>query len=413
MKLLVVCARPPWPPTMADAMTVERMLRFLSARGHAVDLLCFTEHEAATRALRAGLAGACREIESVELPRWRSYASTALTLPLALPMQVQYYRSREMRRAVERRVARGGYDAVYTHLIRMAEYTRRLPVAKLLGVQISQALNLGRMHAHSASPLRRLFYRIEAAKVRPYEAAVCADYERVLLCGAADIRAIERSAPIPNARICPHGQDIPPLERVRAAQRVPGSIVLSGVMSTYTNVDAACWFAREVFPLVERRVPEAKFWIVGRNPQRAVRALQRESKVTVTGEVPDVHEWLCRAQVAVAPLRIGAGMQNKIVQAMACELPVVATSVANEGIGAKPPAQILLCDDPRAMADAVVGLLRDAQARRAIGAAARELVEAHWSWDANFERLEGWLEEAVAMRGARQSASAPAVPATR
>jgi glycosyltransferase involved in cell wall biosynthesis len=243
--------------------------------------------------------------------------------------------------------------------------------------------------------LRRAFYWIEAAKVRPYEATVCAAYERVLLCGPADIRAIEQTAPIPNARICPHGQDIPPLERVRATQRVPGSIVLSGVMSTYTNVDAACWFAREVFPLVEPRVPEARLWIVGRNPQRAVRALQRHSKITVAGEVPDVHEWLCRAQVAVAPVRIGAGMQNKVVQAMACELPVVATSVANEGIGAKPLAQIVLADDAGAMAEAVVGLLLDATSRREIGEAGREFAESHWGWETHFERLEGWLEEAI------------------
>jgi glycosyltransferase involved in cell wall biosynthesis len=86
---------------------------------------------------------------------------------------------------------------------------------------------------------------------------------------------------------------------------------------------------------------------------------------------------------------------------MACELPVVATSVANEGIGAKPPSQILLCDDPAEMADSIATLLRDAELRRSVGAAARQFVESHWSWDAHFERLEGWLEESVEIhRGA-------------
>jgi glycosyltransferase involved in cell wall biosynthesis len=393
MNLLVVSARPPHPPVMADSMTVDRLIRFLASRGHAVDLVSFTEDEAADRILREGLGDVCREITTVILPRWRSYLNTALTLPLALPMQAQYYRSNAMKRAIEQHVADGDYDVIYTHLIRMAEYTRRLPIAKALGVQISQALNLGRMYEHSSDPLRRLFYRIESAKVRPYEAEVSADYERVFLCGPSDIRAIEETAPIPNARICPHGQDIPPIERVRESKREAGSIVVSGVMSTYTNVDAVSWFARDVFPLVEQRIPEAKFWIVGRNPQRAVRALQRSDKVIVTGEVPNVYDWLCRAEVGVAPLRIGAGMQNKIVQAMACELPVVATSVANEGIGAKPPSQILLCDDPVEMADSIVSLLREAELRRSVGTAARQFVEDHWSWEAHFERLEGWLEE--------------------
>jgi glycosyltransferase involved in cell wall biosynthesis len=370
---------------------VDRLLRFLAGRGHRVDLACFVESEAESRTLREGLGDVCESIEAVVLPRWRSYARTALTLPGKHPMQVQYYLAGEMQRAIAGLVADGGYDLVYTHLIRMAEYARDLALPKVLGVQISQALNLGRMVEHSGDPFRKVFYRIEAAKVRPYEARVCASFDRVFLCGPSDIEAIEKTAPLPNAVVCPHGQDVPPLERVRAFEREPGAIVITGVMSTYTNADAASWFATEIFPLIEEEVPEASFWIVGRNPQRAVRGLARPPKVVVTGEVPDVYDWLCRAQIAVAPLRIGAGMQNKIVQAMACELPVVATRVANEGIGGAPDEHILLCDDPAATAETIVRLLRDEAARERLGTAARRFVEAHWTWEAHFEKLESVL----------------------
>jgi len=384
---------------MADAMTVDRLVRFLDSRGHEVELACFVENGAAERALREGIGGACREILTITLPRWRSYLQTALTLPARLPMQVQYYASNAMSESIRTRVSEGRYDVVYTHLIRMAEHTRLLDVPKVMGVQISQALNLRRMFDHSRDPFRRLFYWIESSKVEPYEARVCGDFDRVFLCGPSDIEAIEKTAPIPNARVCPHGQDIPPLARVREAQREPGAIAISGVMSTYTNVDAVSWFAEEILPRVEREVPEAQFWIVGRNPQRQVRALARPGRVVVTGEVPDVYDWLCRAQLSVAPLRIGAGMQNKVVQAMACELPVVATSVANEGIGAAPGTDILVADDATSMADQVVRLLRDAAERERIGRAARAFVEANWTWDANFERLERWLVEATELDG--------------
>jgi len=398
MRILVVSSRPPWPARTADAMTVERLIRFLAGRGHEVDLLCFVEDAEALHALRQGLGPACRQIEAVPLPRWRSYAQTALGLPGRWPMQVDYYRSPALRAALERLCATQRYDVVYTHLIRMAEYTRKLPLPKALGVQISQALNLERMLEHARDPFRRLFYTIEARKVRPYEARVCADFDRVFLCGPADVAALERSAPVGNAVICPHGQDVPPLERVRSAVREPGAIAVSGVMSTYTNVDAVSWFAKEVFPRVESRVPEACFWIVGRDPQRAVRALARPPRVVVTGEVPDVSDWLCRARVGVAPTRIGAGMQNKLVQAMACELPVVATSVANEGIGASPDQHLLLRDEPEAMADAVAALLRDPGRARALGESARRFVEAHWTWEAHFLRLEATLAEIARAR---------------
>jgi sugar transferase (PEP-CTERM/EpsH1 system associated) len=393
MKILVVASRPPWPPRMADAMTVDRLVRFLSARGHEVDLTCFVEDSEADATLREGLSGVCNRIETVRLPKWRSYLQTAFTLPGRLPMQAQYYRSRAMQARITSLIASKGYDVVYTHLIRMAEYTRHVAVPKAMGMQISQALNLSRMMSHVKDPLRQLFYRVEAAKVRPYEAKVAADFDRVFLCGPSDIAAIEETRPLPNAVVCPHGQDVPEIERVRAAKREEGAIAITGVMSTYTNVDAVSWFAKEIFPRVETEIEEARFWIVGRDPQRAVRALARPPAIEVTGEVPDVADWLLRARVAVAPLRIAAGMQNKIVQAMACELPVVATSVANEGIGAVPGEHIVIADDATAIAGAVTGLLRDPERARKIGRAAREFVESHWTWEAHFERLEAVLAE--------------------
>ena len=386
MKLLVLSSRPPWPPTRADQMTVERMLRFLATRGVEVDLACFVESEAEDRELRSELGSVCRRIATMKLPRWRSYAHTALSLAGRDPMQVAYYRSPEMARLVRERTASERYDLVYVHLIRMAEYARALTLPKVIGLQISQALNLERLVAHVGDPARRFFYRVETAKVRPYEAAVCADFDRVFLVGARDVEEIAKTAPVTNALVQPHGQDVPPLARVRASRREAGAIVMSGVMATYTNVNAATWFAREIFPRVERELPEASFWIVGRQPQPEVKALARPPRVVVTGEVPDVYDWLLRAEVGVAPLRIGAGMQNKLVQAMASELPVVATSVANEGIGATPESQLLLRDEPDAFADAVIGLLRDGAARERLGRAARAFVERHWTWEAHFEQ---------------------------
>lgn len=392
MRLLVLSSRPPWPPSRADQMTVDRMVRFLAGRGHEVDLACFVESEAEEHALRQGLGSVCRRIDAVRLPRWRSYASTLASLPTRQPMQVAYFADPSMRRLVEQRVAEGAYDVAYAHLIRMTEYVRRLRVPKAVGLQISQALNLERMHTHAKDPFRKVFYRIESSKVRPYEAHVCADFDQVFLVGQRDIDELQKTAPVTNAMVCPHGQDIPPFERVRGTPRDPGAIVISGVMATYTNVDAVSWFAKEIFPLVERAIPEASFWIVGRNPQRAVLDLARPPRVVVTGEVPDVSEWLCRASVGVAPLRIGAGMQNKLVQAMAAALPVVATTVANEGIGAMPESQILIRDEPKSFADAVVRLLRDAPERERLGRAARSFVEAHWTWEAHFEEMEKALQ---------------------
>ena len=217
MKLLVLSPRSPWPPKMADAMTVERMVRFLASRGHAVHLLSFVQDADEERGLRSALGGICHTIEAVRLPPWRSYLRTALTLPGSQPMAIQYYTSREMRELAARHAAE--CDLAYAHSIRMAEFARHLSLPTVLGMQISQSLNYGRMLQHAKDPLRGLFYRVERAKVGPYEAELCADFDKVLLCGPADIAELERTTPVPHAVICPHGQDVPPLENVRRAER--------------------------------------------------------------------------------------------------------------------------------------------------------------------------------------------------
>ena len=393
MKVLLLSSRPPWPPTRADQMTVDRLIRYLAGRGAEVELLCFVEGPDEDRALREGLGSACSRIETVPLPAWRSYLRTAASLPGPLPMQVAYFHSPAMERRLLQRLADGRPDVIYTHLIRMAEYSRHLPVPKVMGMQISQALNLQRVVDHATDPFRRFFYRVETGKVRPYEAAVAADFDRVFFCGPRDIEELETTAPVPNAVVCPHGQDIPAEARLRDAKREPGAIAISGVMATYTNVNAVTWFAEEIFPRVEREVPHASFWIIGRSPQRAVRALARPPRVVVTDEVPDVFDGLLRAEVGVDPLRIGAGMQNKVIQAMGAALPVVATSVANEGIGAVPGEHIVLRDDADSFARAVIDLLRDGDARERMGRAARRFVASHWTWEAHFDRLYEVLEE--------------------
>ncbi|UCE86153.1 MAG: glycosyltransferase [Deltaproteobacteria bacterium] len=400
MRILILSSRAPWPTDRADQLTVERMMRFLAACGDELDLVCFVDDARQDRALREHLGPLCRHIDTVRRPRWAAYAHTAIALTSRMPMQVSYFRSAALARRVRARVAAGDYDLVYAHAIRMAEYARDLPVPKVLGAQLSQALNLKRMVENARDPLRRAFFGIEERRVRPYEAEVCADFDRVVLVGRRDVEELARTAPVPNAVVCPHGQDIPPLESVRAARRQPGAIVFGGVMATYTNVDAASWFARDIFPRVQRAVPEASFWIVGRRPQRAVQALARPPHVVVTGEVPDFSEVLCRASVAVDPLRMGAGMQNKLVQFMGCELPVVTTRIANEGIGGTDDKELLVRDDPDGFADAVIGLLRDPSERARLGRAAWRFAEAHWTWDALFEKLRGIFLEAAAQADA-------------
>jgi glycosyltransferase involved in cell wall biosynthesis len=157
------------------------------------------------------------------------------------------------------------------------------------------------------------------------------------------------------------------------------------------NVDAATWFAAEVWPRVRAEMPQAAFAIVGSSPTAEVQGLGGREGIVVTGRVPQVQPWLAAAAVAVAPLRIARGIQNKVLEAMAMARPVVASSAALEGISATPGEHLLVADAAEDMAGAVLGLLRDPERARALGASARARVTSHYDWGTNLRALDAML----------------------
>jgi glycosyltransferase involved in cell wall biosynthesis len=159
-------------------------------------------------------------------------------------------------------------------------------------------------------------------------------------------------------------------------------------MDYFPNVDAVTWFCNSILPRIRSAVPEATFLIVGRNPTPTVRALERLSGVEVTGTVPDVRPFLARAALAVAPLRMGRGVQNKVLEAMAAGLPVVATPKAHEGITAVAGRDLFVEAEPDAFAERVVMLLGDSTARSEVGRLARRFVEKEYSWETAYQRLD-------------------------
>jgi glycosyltransferase involved in cell wall biosynthesis len=156
------------------------------------------------------------------------------------------------------------------------------------------------------------------------------------------------------------------------------------------NVDAVCWFASEIFPIVRQTLPQAQFYIVGSSPAAAVKELGQTIGVHVTGRVPDVRPYLAYATAAVAPMRIARGIQNKVLEAMAMSKPVIVTSDALEGIEAEVGDEILVANEAGTFAAAVCRLAIDGRENRRIGAAARRRMVDHFSWQTQlcgFDRM--------------------------
>jgi len=156
------------------------------------------------------------------------------------------------------------------------------------------------------------------------------------------------------------------------------------------SIDAVLYFCREIFPLIQEKISEVKFYIVGKNPSGEVRNLGSE-QIFVTGYVDDVRLFLDRASVFVCPMRKGAGIKNKVLQAWAMAKPVVATSVALGGLRVVPDENIIVADGARSFAQKVVSLLENSYLREKLGRRARETVREHYSWEQQARSLEGAL----------------------
>lgn len=403
LDILFIYSRPPLPMTRGDELTVAHLLEFLAARGHRVDFVSLiAKGEELRPEHRHWLETRCRRVRFVEQGRLAALWQGLKGWLGGWPLQIGYLLVPEQLEAVCQAASARRYDLAYAYYIRSAEALRRLETlvpTRFLALQLSQTLNTERLAANAARFSERLFYRLESRRMAAYEARIWQTADRTVLIGEKDRAAIEaacrqqRQPLIDNVVFGPHGVDTERF-RPRPEAEEADTVVMSGVMRYAPNVEAALWFLAHVWPRIRAARPSARFLLVGRDPAAALMAWHNRDGVAVTGTVEEPADWLARASVCVAPIRAAAGLQNKLLEAMAMGKAVVATPEANEGIRARPDRDLVIAREPEAFAAAVLRLLGDAAMRRALGAAGRAFVEAQWTWEGPFLALEQAFLEA-------------------
>jgi sugar transferase (PEP-CTERM/EpsH1 system associated) len=385
--ILFLAHRIPYPPDRGDKIRSWHLLKHLAGLGR-VHLACFADDEADAAhlpALREALGGRLGEAH-VEIRRTGKAGAGVKALLAGKPVSLTLFDSPSLRSFVEAMLERPEIGTIFAYSGQMAQFVPD-------GVTQNFVMDFGDVdsakfgdYAAKGGPLAWV-HRREASKLAAFERATAARAETSTFVSEAEADLFRRTVAAPGAdiRAIQNGVDLAyydPAARVQAADAPRPLIVFTGQMAYAPNIDAVCWFAREVLPLV----PAATFAIVGRKPPEAVTRLAGP-RVIVTGAVADVRDWLVAADVVVAPLRIARGIQNKVLEAMAMGRPVVASSAAFEGIDAVPGRDLLVADTAEAQAAAIESLLADDSAACALGAAARRRMEEAYSWDAKLAPL--------------------------
>jgi polysaccharide biosynthesis protein PslH len=404
LRIALVYSRIPFPMMRGDQMTVAHLISFLSQRGHLVDLYTLAvDGELDTEQAR-WLQRTCRSVRIYPQP-WRAkLVGLAIGLLALLPLQVSIFRNPRLKRDLERAISSEGYDVVYCYYPRTApaipSFVKARPgTISVLALQLSQTLNTQRMARNERGWFKRLVYRMEAVLMGRFEARIWQDFNKVVLIGPADVAAVKEQCrahgqpEIDNWIYGAHGTDTDKYVPADPSDIVPGRVIFSGSMLYAPNIQAVLWFVEHVWPTVRAEIPGATFVIQGRDPSAKILELDGRNGIWVTGTVPDVGVLIRSAQVCVNPMLAAGGMQNKLIEYMACNKAVVASSVANEGIMA-PDEALIIADDPAAFADAVVTLLSDPVAAERLGASARNYVLSSWTWEKHFFDLEKAFYEA-------------------
>ncbi len=393
MRILFLSQRVPFPPNRGDKITTSKLIERMR-REHSVRCVAFA-HGAADEE-------AARELERMGVPirtvPYHDRRAKLGALPLLLtgkPLTLGVYGSAHLQRLVDEEIAQA--DLAYAFSSSMGAFLERhagKPRVMHFGELDSDKW---RQYAERQSPPMSWVYAREQRTLLEFERRIARTFSENVVCTPLEQRVFQEQIPGASCVVLRNGVD---LERFHPRTNAPqqGELVFTGVMDYLPNAEGCSWFVREILPLVRARRPEARFTIVGSSPTRAVQELGQVAGVRVTGFVPDTREQLRRATLAVAPLRIARGIQNKVLEALAMGLPVVGTTPATQGVEGEPGRDFLVADDAPSFAARVVELLERPDEARALGQRGRAFVERQYDWEKVLAPLDALLVRCAAAR---------------
>ena len=402
MRILFVA---PYVPSLIRVRPFQ-FIRSLAGLGHKITLVALgTDGAQADAEALEAITPYCEAAHVVPLSKHKAALRCALRLATPTPLWAAYCFSPEMERLLQTLVAEQTFDVAHVEHLRAAHFAPvlkgRLPLV-FDAVDCITELQDQLMRADGRGPLGRLLSWEEHVKLRRYEPKMAALFDRILITSESDAGCMQslaesRGLSLP-IDVIPNGVDLDYFRSPPGGTLVPGNIVFSGKMSYAANRDAALYFCAEIFPIIRKEHPPATLTLAGSGPTADLHALaaRPNSGIEVTGRVPDLRPFLARASAAVCPLRLGVGIQNKVLEAMAMGKALVATPLASRPLQAGAPGEsFCVADTPLAFATQLLHLLRQPDEAARLGANARRYVETWHNWHTLACRLTALYEDAI------------------
>ncbi len=383
----------PYVPNLISVRPYN-LIRSLSERGHDVTVRTLwtnPQDKADIEKLRA----VCHDVKASHMPRLRSFANMLRALPSRVPLQTVYSWQPNLVTDLNGNTHEQ-YDVVHVEHLRGAQYGLHLKKQIKLPIiwdSVDCITHLFRQTVAGSKDWRgRWRSRLDLKRTSRYEGWLLTQFDHVLVTSEVDRQALlglaSQTVADNHVSVLANGVDLDYFTPGHEQQRDPATLVVSGKMSYHANVSMVLHLFHNIMPHIWAKRPDVKLLVVGKDPTREIQALAAHTDVTVTGTVAHLPPYLRRATVAVAPLVYGAGIQNKLLEAMACGTPVVTTPQSVAHLQLEPGRDLLVGHHPEAFAAQVLSLLNSPQQRRQIGKNGRYYIETFHYWPNIAARLE-------------------------
>ncbi len=400
-KILYLCHRIPYPPNKGDKIRSFNEIKNLS-RDNTVDLITLAD-EPDDYKYAQNLKKYCRRVKVFPLNKISGKIKGLVSLLSGQSITRGYFYRNKFQNTFNNWTIREKYDVLFCFSSPMAEYIFK---SKKKSDDMAETLIMDfcdldsdkwNQYARRKKFPLNLLYRKEAARLLQFEKKINKKFSRSIFISRKEADLFWEYYPgAKKIQIIPNGVDTRYFspDKTKVIQSFPSPmLVFSGAMDYYANIDGVTWFAKTILPEVKKKIPDIKFYIVGSNPAPGVKALEKDESIVVTGFVKDIREYYKAADLCIIPLRIARGIQNKVLEAMAMEKPIIATSQAVQGINPKVKETLEIEDDPKKFACKVIDILNQINENQSetetkhMGILARDFVLQHYNWNKNLKNL--------------------------
>ncbi len=391
-RVLYITHRVPWPPDRGDRIRTWNILKFLAKRAD-VDLVCLADEPVSAKTRKA-LEGVTRRLAFVPHTGPRRYVRGALSMACGRTATEGLFESRQLRSIVRVWSSTARYTAALASSSGIARFVQPPYLQSsarvwidLIDVDSQKWLDY---QASSRFPMSTV-YGVEGRRLRTLETQLAANVNRLLVVSEAERELFTDFCPKAPIQAIGNGVDTEYFAPLKI-DPVPQTCVFIGVLNYRPNADAVEWFSKNIWPKVMEKFPDSEFRIVGKSPTSEVEALDDLPGVKVVGPVPDVRPWLHESSCVVVPLRIARGVQNKVLEAMACGRPIVCSPAPLKGLDVEPGLQLLQADTPDEWVESISRVFTDKCHAEELGMAASAWVQLNHRWKSCLEPLMDMIQ---------------------